>query len=342
MDNRSKLALGATAVATGLFARNMYRQSQEKLIGGNVTLITGGSRGLGLALAYRFAREGCPVAICARDEAELQRAGEGLEQLGANVMTVRCDVTNRAEVEEMIAEVTARFGRIDILVNNAGQIVVGPVEAMTIEDFEEAMNVMFWGTVNPTLTLLPTFLKRNRGKIVNITSIGAKVSVPHLLPYTSAKHAVAGFSEGLRTELANSGIKVTTIAPGLMRTGSYNAAIFKGDRAGESKWFTMGATLPGLSMSADRAACQIVAAVKRGDAEQILSLPANVLAAANALAPVVTQNLLNLASQYLLPNPSSSKKATPGWQLKNLKSVRMQALLAFGRMAARRLNQRTA
>src|SRR5665213_903605 len=342
MDNRSKFAFGVSALATGILARNIYRQSQERLIGGQVVLITGGSRGLGLALANRFAREGCPVAICARDEEELRRAGASLEEIGATVMTVQCDVTKRSEVEAMIAEVTERFGRIDILVNNAGQMIVGPVEAMTIEDFEEAMNVIFWGTINPTLTLLPAFLARNRGKIVNITSIGAKVSVPHLLPYTSAKHAVAGFSEGLRTELADTGIKVTTITPGLMRTGSYNAALFKGNRAAESNWFSVGASLPGLSMSADRAACQIVAAVKRGGAAQTLTLPANLLAAANALAPVFTHDMLGIVSHYLLPNASHSKKATPGFRLKNLKSVRMRALLAFGRIAARHLNQRTA
>ncbi|HKD05493.1 MAG TPA: SDR family NAD(P)-dependent oxidoreductase [Bryobacteraceae bacterium] len=342
MDNRSKLAIATAGVAAGVFARRMYQSSRERLIGGSVALITGGSRGLGLALARRFAREGCPVAICARDEEELQRARTSLEERGARVMTSVCDVTNRSQVEQTISDVTAYFGRIDILVNNAGIIKVGPVEAMTIEDFEEAMNVIFWGTVNPTMTLLPTFLERNRGHIVNITSIGAKVSVPHLLPYSAAKYAAEGFSEGLRAELKGTGVKVTTIAPGLMRTGSYNAAMFKGDREAEAAWFSAGASMPGLSMSAERAACQIVAAVKRGDAERILTTQANVLARLKGVAPGLTQDLLGAAALLLLPQRSADKRQTPGWGLANLRSAKMRALLAFGRVAAHRFNQRTA
>jgi NAD(P)-dependent dehydrogenase (short-subunit alcohol dehydrogenase family) len=342
MDTRSKIALAAIGIAAGIKARQKYQRSRERLIGGSVVLITGGSRGLGLALAHRFAREGCRVAICARDEAELSRARVDLESIGAAPMTVACDVTNRSEVEQTIAEVTARFGRIDILVNNAGVIKVGPVESMTLDDFGEAMDELYWGVVNPTMTLLPAFLERNRGHIVNIASVGAKVSVPHLVPYCAAKHAAAGFSEGLREELGSTGVKVTTVFPGLMRTGSFTAALFKGDREAESRWFSIAASLPGLSMSAECAARGIVAAVKRGDAELVLSLPANVLVKAHAVAPVLTQNLMSKAASALLPGPSENKRAAPGWSLPNLRSMKMRPLLMFGRAAARRFNQRIA
>lgn len=342
MEIRSKVALGATGIAAALMARRKYLESREKFIGGSVVLITGGSRGLGLALAHQFAREGCRIAICARDADELERAKEDLINSGARVMTVVCDVTRRTDVEQMIADVQARFGKIDILVNNAGVIKVGPLESMTIEDFEDAMNIIFWGTVHPTMTLLPSFIERNSGRIVNITSIGGKVSVPHLLPYTSAKFAAAGFSEGLRAELDHTGIKVTTIAPGLMRTGSYTAALFKGDAEAESNWFSVGASLPGLSMSAERAACEIVGAVKRGESERVLSLPANALAKLKGIAPGLTQDLLGFVAQYVLPGSSTSKGEAPGWSLPNLRSWKMRGLLTLGRMAARRLNQRTA
>lgn len=342
MNTGSKLALAATGIAAGLIAREKLLHSRERLIGGSVVLITGGSRGLGLALARRFAHEGCHIAICARDEEELVRAREDLEQIGAAAMTVQCDVTNRSEVEQMIADVVARFGRIDILVNNAGLIKVGPIESMTLEDFDEAMDALFWGVVNPTMTVLPAFLERNRGHIVNVTSIGAKVSMPHLVPYCAAKHAAAGFSEGLREELAYTGVKVTTIAPGLMRTGSFTAAVFKGDREAESQWFSIGASLPGLSMSADRAACQIVSSVKRGDAERILSFPAQVLAKVNGIAPGTTQELLGWAAHKLLPGKSHDRHSTAGWGLSNLRSMKMRPFLILGRMAARRFNQRIA
>ncbi|MEP6716682.1 MAG: SDR family NAD(P)-dependent oxidoreductase, partial [Terriglobia bacterium] len=265
-----------------------------------------------------------------------------LGRYASAVMTYRCDVTSREDVAGMIAAVIARFGRIDILVNNAGQIQVGPLEAVTTDDFEKAMNVMFWGMVHPTMALLPAMRARKSGRIVNITSIGGKVSVPHLLPYSSAKHAAEGFSEGLRAELKDSGVTVTTIAPGLMRTGSWNAAEFKGDREAEANWFSLGASLPGTSMSADRAARQIVSAVKRGDAEKILTLQAVMLARIHGMAPVLTQELLALGGRLLLPGGNSNKRSRPGWSLSNLKSPQMRIALSLGRMAARHLNQRMA
>ncbi len=342
MKTRSKIAFAVTGIAAGLMIRRKLQQSSERLIGGRVVLITGGSRGLGLAMAHRFAREGCHIAICARDEDELTRAGAELERIGASVFTVQCDVTRRSEVEQMIEDVTGHFGRMDILVNNAGLIKVGPIESMTLSDFDEAMDALFWGVVNPTMTLLPAFLQRNRGQIVNITSIGAKVSVPHLVPYCVAKHAAAGFSEGLRQELAYTGVKVTTIAPGLMRTGSFTAALFKGNREAESRWFSLGASLPGFSISADRAARQIVESVRRGDMERILTLPAQLLAKANGIAPQTTQQVLSWAAHKFLPGPSSDKHSTAGWRLSNLKSMKMRPFLTLGRMAARRFNQRMA
>jgi NAD(P)-dependent dehydrogenase (short-subunit alcohol dehydrogenase family) len=342
MREKTKIAIAATGVAAGLVAREFYRRSKEEDISGSTVLITGGSRGLGLALARRFAREGCRIAICARDEEELARAKEDLINRGAEVISVRCDVTKRSEVESMIADVEARYGRIDILVNNAGQIQVGPIEAMTIDDFENAMAVMFWGVVYPTMALLPSMLFRNSGRIVNITSIGAKVAVPHLVPYTCAKYAAAGFSEGLRSELASTGVTVTTIAPGLMRTGSYNAAEFKGDHEAESAWFGLSSSMPGLTMDAGRAARQIVSAVKRGDAEKILTTPANLIAKLHGVAPGLSQDLLGAIGGLLLPGATADRHSRPGWSLPNLKSAKMRALLTLGRMAARRLNQRMA
>src|SRR5437763_6066124 len=108
----------------------------------------------------------------------------------------------------MVDEVAKRFGRIDVLVNNAGIIQVGPVENMTITDFENAMAVMFWGPVYATLATLPYMRQHGDGRIVNITSIGGKVSVPHLVPYSCAKFAAVALSEGLRAELASTGIRV--------------------------------------------------------------------------------------------------------------------------------------
>ncbi len=342
MKNTTKFAIAAGGAAAGLAVRGLFDRSRERDIHGDVALVTGGSRGLGLALARRFAREGCRVAICARDSRELDRAKEDLLKRGADVFAVACDLTKKSEVEQMIEDVIAHFGSVDILVNNAGIIQVGPVEAMVVEDFEDAMNTIFWGTVYTSLALLPRFLARGRGQIVNIASIGGIVSVPHLLPYSSAKNAVVGFSEGLRSELSGTGVVVTTICPGLMRTGSFNAALFKGDQEAESEWFSLSSSLPLLSMNANRAARQIVSAMKRGDSGKVLTAAASILAKAHALAPGVTQDLMGSAANLFLPSARKNKHSKPGWSLAKRRSLATSALLVLGRIAAHRFNQKTA
>ena len=180
--NKRTWLIAAAGVAAGAAARELYRRWREENIEGWVVLITGGSRGLGLAMARRFAQVGCRLAICARDEAELQRAAADLRARGADVLVVPCDVSDPAQVDRMTARVLAHYGRVDILVNNAGNIQVGPVEAMSVDDFRRAMDVMFWGVVHPTMALLPQMVARGSGRIVNITSIGGKIAVPHLRP----------------------------------------------------------------------------------------------------------------------------------------------------------------
>jgi len=286
----------AAGIGAGLAAAKLTG-GNNRVLRGKVVLITGGSRGLGLSLARAFVRERCSIAICARDRAELEAAQNDLEGRGAEVLAIECDVSDRMQVDRMVELVIARFGRIDVLVNNAGEIQVGPVESMTLEDFEHAMQVMFWGTVYPVMALLPQFCSQGSGRIVNITSIGGKVAVPHLLPYTCAKFAAVGFSEGLRAELTGKGVKVVTIAPGLMRTGSFLNAWFKGDQERESTWFGLSSSMPGLSMNADRAARQIVAATARGDAEKILTIPANILARFHGLFPGATADILGVVDR---------------------------------------------
>jgi len=337
MPRNQKLWYAAAGVGAGLVVRKLLRRRSTLDLYGKVVLITGGSRGLGLALAREFAAEGCKVAICARDVAELARARADLENRCAQVHAARCDVTNLAEVDGLIEAVVERFGTIDILVNNAGQIQVGPVHEMTLADFEQAMDVMFWGVVYPTRSVLPYMLERRAGRIVNITSIGGKVAMPHLLPYDCAKFAAIGFSEGLRAELIAQGIKVVTIAPGLMRTGSYRNASFKGDAESESAWFGVSASLPGITIEGSRAARQIVGAARRGDAELILTTPAQLLARFHGLFPGATMEILGLIN-HLLPGARMGK-ARLGSETRALRKPLLSALTILGRMAARRYLQ---
>ncbi|MFN7994848.1 MAG: SDR family oxidoreductase [Bryobacteraceae bacterium] len=332
---RKMIILTSAAAATGIAAALLRRKAQPDL-SGKVVLITGGSRGLGLALARGFAARGASLALCARSDEELQSAKRDLEQFGAETLTLVCDVSHREQVEHMVDATLRHFGRLDVLVNNAGLIRVGPIHTMTIEDFENAMDVMFWGTVYSTLAVLPHMRSRGAGRIVNITSVGAKVSVPHLVPYSCAKFAAAAFSEGMRSELSGTGVKVVTIAPGLMRTGSYLNAVFKGAEEGEAVWFSAGASIPGISISAKRAARQIIEATVSGSPERILSTPANLLARFHGLFPGVTVDLLGLVNRLL---PSGSREVERGAESPALKTVWARALTTLGRRAAKQYLQ---
>jgi len=302
MENREVALCAVAGLGAVLLARGLARRLRQYDLRGKTVLITGGSRGLGLVLARLFSDEGANLAICARDEADLERAAVELRERGAPVLAVPCDVTDRDQVQEMVGAVRTRFGRIDVLVNNAGVIQAGPMEVMTLADYEEAMNIHFWAPLYATLAVLPEMRRRREGRIVNISSVGGKVSFPHLLPYNTSKFALVGFSEGLRAELAKDGIGVTTVIPGLMRTGSHLNAFFKGKHRAEFAWFSLSDTLPGSSIPAERAARQIVAACRRGDAEVILSFAAQNAVFFHKLFPGATSDVLGLVNR-LLPAP---------------------------------------
>ena len=192
-----------------------------------VVVISGGSRGLGLAMAREFARHGAYLALLARDKEELERAATDLRHFSARVSTWPCDVKEPHEVEQAISAIAEKHARIDVLVNNAGIMLVAPLDAMVKGDFEEAMQIHFWAPYHVTMAALP-YLRRNaESRIVNISSIGGRVAVPHMAPYCASKFALAGFSDALRAEVARQGIQVTTVSPGLMRTGSHVNATFK-------------------------------------------------------------------------------------------------------------------
>jgi NAD(P)-dependent dehydrogenase (short-subunit alcohol dehydrogenase family) len=298
-----------------LLALRAARRRHRRLdLRGAVVLITGGSRGLGLALAREFGRQGSRVAICGRDRESLERARADLEARGIEALALPCDVTDRGQVEHLVDAVGARFGRLDVLVNNAGIVQIGPFDTMTLEDFEAAMAANFWGAVYATLAAVPLMRRGDRGRIVNITSIGGKLSVPHLLPYSAAKFAFVGFSEGLRAELKRDGILVSTLCPGLMRTGSPRHAEFKGRHDAEYAWFSISDSLPGLSMDAANAARRIVAACRAGAAELTLSLAAKIAAKAHGLAPASTAELLAVANALLPKAGGIGTRSARGWQ----------------------------
>lgn len=310
-------------------------------ISGEVAIVTGASRGLGLALATELGRRSVRLVICARDPDALERAADGLRAAGAEVTAVPCDLRDPATAERLISTATRVYGRLDIVVNNAGIIQVGPVTETRAGDFEEAMDTMALAPVRLALAALPLMRRQGHGRIVTITSVGGKVSVPHLLPYGMAKFASVAFSEGLRAELGSGPVTVTTAVPGLMRTGSHLQALFRGKREKEFTWFSLGAALPPLSMDAERAAERIVSAMCRRKAEVILTPMAQVAARSAGVFPGLTVRVLHAFAAAL---PRSPDTAAPGrTEGRRLRPAIAQGVFdratALARAAARRLNE---
>jgi NAD(P)-dependent dehydrogenase (short-subunit alcohol dehydrogenase family) len=327
--------LGALASA-GLIVRGLLRQRRRIDLSGKIAVVTGGSRGLGLVLARELLQRGARVAICARDEGELERARVELAGLG-EVFASPCDLASRGDIERFLTEVRDELGPIDVLVNNAGVIIVGPAELMTIDDYEEALRTHLWAPLHAMQAVIPEMRQRRSGRIVNVASIGGKIAIPHLAPYTASKFALVGLSSAMRAELAKDDVFVTTACPGLMRTGSPRNAGFRGNHRAEYAWFDIADNLPLLSISAERAACQILDAAQQGDPEVVPSLVARLAVLASSIAPGMVQELTGAAAAMLPAGKPGSRERRTGAESES--ALAPSILTVLGDVAARRNNE---
>jgi len=271
-----------------------------------VALITGGSRGLGLEIARQICARGGKVALIARDAEELARAKTELDRSATEVLTIQCDLLESAQIQSAVQQTIQRFGKIDILINNAGTIEIGPLAHIQLKDFDRAMRLHFWAPYILQLLIVPLMRAKGGGRIVNISSIGGRFAVPHMAAYSASKFALAGFSDAIRPELAQDNIYVTTVTPGLMRTGSQVHARFKGDHAAEYGWFDWSRKIPFASISVERAARKILSACRRGKPALIMPLSAYLIIAANALFPNLTARVMKMFNRSLPPRVSQS------------------------------------
>ncbi len=305
-----------------------------------VVLVTGSSRGLGLAIAEEFGRHGAKLVLTARDPQELDRARLLLLERTAiepnRILVVPADLSRLEEAQSLIQCATEHFGRIDILVNNAGVITVGPIESQTIENFRSAMDSNFFSAVQCSMTVLPQMLARGDGTIVNISSVGGKIALPHLLPYTASKFAVTGFSQGLHAELRQKGIHVLTVCPGLMRTGSHLNALFSGDAPREYRWFSLLANLPGVSASARQAARKIVSAVISRSTEIAITPQAIFACRVSQAMPGLTACLVSATNRLL---PRSETTASPVRRGGEVRDLELKPASKIGWRAAQHYNQ---
>jgi short-subunit dehydrogenase len=311
MKNRNWLLAGL-GLAAYYGAKALFEKIQEQkyTFDDKVVVITGSTRGLGIVMARKLAEQKARLVICARDEKELYEAEMELREKGAEVLAVKCDVSDLEQVRSMVDQTMERYGQVDVLINNAGNIVVSPYENNTIEDFDQLMKVHFYGPLNTVMAFTPYMRRQQEGRIVNISSIGGKYSVPHLLPYSASKFALTGLSEGMYAALKKDNIKVTTVIPWLMRTGSPRNVDVKGQYELEYKLFKTADSLPLLTQSAEGAAQKILKACQRGDVELILSLQGKLVNFIHGIFPglaIKTGALINDRLPKGTDNPESKK-----------------------------------
>lgn len=303
-----------------------------------VALVVGASRGLGLLIARELLGRGYAVAIAARNAEELSKAKD---LLGGRVEAFPCDVRDADAVPRLVADVEAALGPIEVSIHVAGIISVGPAQSATLDLFDDAIETMLKGPIRLAWAVLPGMRERGTGRIGTVTSIGGIVAPPHLLPYAAAKFGAVGFSDGLAAELNGTGITATTIVPGLMRTGSHERAFFFGQQTKEYAWFAPAASLPLISMDADRAAKAMVAAVLAGRPLILLSWLTKVAVRVRGLAPATTIRLMGVAVR-LLPQASPDQSDVIDGRTADVRldSGLVRLLTTQGRKGARRNNQR--
>jgi short-subunit dehydrogenase len=313
--NNNRVALLTGALILGAAAGIALSRPRKRFsFRGRSVIITGGSRGLGLELARQLARQRARLTLIARDLMELKRAERELTAIGAEVLTVPCDVRQQKEVVEAVARTVTTMGRVDVLINNAGIIQVGPMDEMSLEDFEDAMAVHFFGPLYFTLAALPHMKAGGGGRIVNISSIGGKIAVPHLLPYTASKFALTGFSDGLRAELRHKNIFITTACPGLMRTGSPRNAVIKGRYRQEYAWFSISSSLPLLSTSVEKAGAKILEACRRGRSHVVIGTHTRLAILLNELAPGAAARIFAIVNRLLPARDSGTGEYRMGYE----------------------------
>lgn len=182
---------------------------------GKVALVAASSRGLGRAAAAELAREGAKVALCARNEEELQATAEAIRrETGAEVLAVPADLTRAEDIQRLVAQVEAHFGRVDILVTNAGGPPGGSFEDFDDEAWRRAWELTFMSAMRLIRAVLPGMKARRWGRIINLTSVSVKQPLPDLVLSNAYRAAVVGMAKTLANDLAPLGITVNNVCPG--------------------------------------------------------------------------------------------------------------------------------
>jgi short-subunit dehydrogenase len=191
----------------------------------HVVILTGASEGIGRALALELAPQKLSLVLAARNRERLDDVAAACEAKGSACLAVATDVTDPEQCRALVDAAIARFGRLDILINNAGATMWSRFDALAdLSPFETLMRVNYFGAVHLTAAALP-WLKQTRGRLVAVASMAGLTGVPERTAYAASKHALVGFFDSLRIELAGTGVTVSLIAPDFVRTETHKRAL---------------------------------------------------------------------------------------------------------------------
>jgi len=201
-----------------------------------LTIITGGGRGIGKAIALRFAQEGADIVVISRTFSEIAQTAEEIKEMGRRSLPIRADVSSREDVEDMVERVVREFGKVDVLVNNAGiQGPIGPVVENNVDQWIKTININLIGTFLCTRAVLPIMIRSRRGKIINLSGGGATSPRPYFSAYSASKAAVVRLTETIAEEVKEFNIQVNAIAPGSVNTRMLEEIIAAGKAAGQKE-----------------------------------------------------------------------------------------------------------
>lgn len=265
-------------------------------------LITGASEGIGRKTALLFAHNGYDVILAARHAETLNSVAKEIQSLGRQALAIPTDVTDAGQVKALVEHALASFGHVDVLVNNAGVYINAPITTVSLEDWHKIIDVNLWGYIYLIHYLVPHFLHRHQGTIVNVGSIGGKIPAPNMVPYCTSKYAVTGLTETLRLELEPRGIHVCGVYPNLVDSDFLKRATFKGNSEAQAEKQRQQIqnilTTPFVSKPED-VAKEIWNVVKNTQSEAIVGIPAVVAATLHRFLPGATDWLLQRSTNSM-------------------------------------------
>lgn len=256
-----------------------------------VVFLTGASSGIGAALAREFHQQGAYVSLVARREERLRELKQEIEAKGGHAEICVCDVTSRESLDEAVKKTVARFGKIDVAVANAGFGVTGMFERLATDDFRRQFATNVFGVIDTIYAVLP-FLKASRGRLAIVSSLMGRIGLPTGAPYGASKFAVCGLAECLYYELAECGVSVTCIVPGLVESD-----IRRTDNRGVVHEDMPDPAPAWLVMPAGRAAKIIVRGIKKRRAEVIVTQHAKLMIFLSRHFPRTWRWMVHLATK---------------------------------------------